>query len=90
MAIRIDVCEIISRNIYDFYGTAIPHSELMKSKIMTLLQVVLTCCEFPDLFMGRQFFELKAKEEDAWQVAEPIDIFLRRMIVYHQENRAIN
>jgi hypothetical protein len=44
MAIRIDVCDIISKNIYGFYGAAIPNSDLMKSKIMTLLQVVLTCC----------------------------------------------
>lgn len=84
MAIRIDVCEIISKNIYGFYGAAIPNSDLMKSKIMALLQVVLTCCEFPDHFMGRQFFELKVKEDDVWQVAEPIDIFLRRMIIFKQ------
>jgi hypothetical protein len=40
--------------------------------------------------MSRQFFELKVSEEDVWKVAEPIDIFLRRMIIFKQENRAIN
>jgi hypothetical protein len=90
MAIRLDVCEMISAEIYGFYGAAIPHSTLMKSKITALLQAVLTCCEFPDLFMSRQFFELKVSDEDVWQVAEPIDIFLRRMVVFAQEKRAVS
>jgi hypothetical protein len=56
----------------------------MKSKITTLLQIVLTCCEFPEQFMSHKFFSLKVDDKDVWQVAEPIDIFLRRMVVFKQ------
>lgn len=90
MAIRVDVCGMVCESVLGLYGAAIPHSELMRSKITSLLVAVLTCSEFPEQFMSNQFFGLPVEEKDVWQVAEPIDIFLRRMVVYKQQNRTVS
>ena len=62
----------------------------MKCKVTKLLELILTCCEFPDQVLNSEFFSLKVEDDDVWEIAGPIDIFLRRMIVFQQEGREVN
>lgn len=85
MVIRDEVCSIIIQEIYKVYNTnTVPNHSLMKCKITKLLELILTCCEFPDQVLNNEFFGLKIDDDDVWEIAGPIDIFLRRMIVFKQ------